>query len=404
MLDLSKLYVQIAALSSYQQGRAHYLEQALGIAKDQVKMILGNIDAFRHKLARATTSWLVAIPTDESPFKSHPPIDCPKSYSALSADGSQISPNRHSPHSAFLINIGFAELNYGRFQDSKPYKLKSEPYLFFEENDIKCRFGGEERSIEGQVLAVLRQKMESEALLAAIKSCSNRPAVAFVDGTLILWSIETDPERLQRLGTDDLKLQSFLSFMRLISDSKELGVPVGGYISLPGSNDAVNALKVSLCPSKIVDCDKCAYKTSGFDGSLPCDKINGVTDAQLFRCLLKDGERSSLFESSSEILKAYGDEKVFFFYLNVGREIARIEVPGWVARNKEALNLLHAICLDQANKGMGYPIVVAEAHEQAVVKSSDKSMFDQLVLQSLIRQSAPIKESQKALRKRGGFI
>ena len=40
-----------------------------------------------------------------------------------------------------------------------------------------------------------------------------------------------------------------------------------------------------------------------------------------------------------------------FFYINVGTSenpwLARVEIPGWVAKNTELLNALHAILIQQ---------------------------------------------------------
>lgn len=401
MLDINKLYKQISALGIYQQNRANDLIESLKAAEDQVRSASENSQAFRDKLEHASASWLIAIPTDEDPFDVLGPGVCPESYTVLSTDGSQINPDRHSTHPAFLINIGKVKIGYGDFFG---YDMESEPSLFFEERDIKRRYGGEEREVSGQVLAALRQKMEHESLRTMIEECGQKPAIAVVDGTLILWNVEANPKRLKELGTADLKQQAFLSFMRLVSTGKEVGVPVAGYISSPGSSDVVNSLKVSLCPSNPVNCKECPYKAASCDGALPCDKIDGITDAGLFCRLLGVGERSSLFKSTSEILEAYGDESVAFFYVNVGKEIARVEVPGWVARDKDMVELVHVVCLDQADKGLGYPVAVAEAHEQAVVKSADKHTFDQLIFQVFIKNGIPAAESRKALRKKGGFI
>jgi hypothetical protein len=403
LLDINKLYKQISALGTYQLNRSNDLAMALSAAEDQVEVISKDTGAFRDKMERAVTSWLMALPTDEDPFGVFAVEPCPESYIILSTDGSQIGPDRHSPHSAFLINMGKVKIGYGDFLG---YEMLSEPSLFFEEKDIKRRFGGEEREVSGQVLAALRQKMEHEALSAMILKCEQKPAVALVDGTLILWNIEANPKRLKELGTADLKQQAFLSFMHLLSTGKEARVPVAGYISSPGSSDVVNSLKVSLCPSERVNCKECPYKAASCDGVLPCDKIEGVTDAGLFRRLLKSkpGARSSLFKSTSEILEAYGDESVAFFYVNVGKEIARVEVPGWVARDKAMVDLVHTLCLDQAEKGAGYPVAVAKAHEQAVVKSADKHTFDQLIFQVFTKHGIPATGSRKALRKRRGFI
>ncbi|HEY3375124.1 MAG TPA: DNA double-strand break repair nuclease NurA [Candidatus Aquicultor sp.] len=401
VLNLNKLYEQIAALGSYQRNRAQSLASALHAAEDQVGLASADVVAFKRKIENAKTSWLVAELTDENPFEVHSPLPRPETYTVLSTDGSQISPDRHGPTPAFLINIGSVEIGYGGFHG---YRLDSEPTLFFEEKDTIRRFGGKERDVSGPVLAALRQKMEVEVLGDMISSCENKPAVALVDGTLILWMLETDPKSITSLGTADLKQQSFLAFMQLINTACDSALPVAGYISLPGSADVINALKVHICPIEPVNCDRCPYKGSVLDEYPPCDKINGITDAALFRRLLKPGERSSLFGSISDILQAYGDQRVYFFYVNVGKEIARVEVPGWVAHDKDALMLVHSVCLDQAEKGMGYPIAVAEAHEQAVVKTTDKASFERLVMRALIKQGTSAAESRKAIRKKGGFI
>ncbi|MDP2210311.1 MAG: DNA double-strand break repair nuclease NurA [Candidatus Aquicultor sp.] len=401
MLDLNKVFEQINALGSYQRGRAREIAAALGVADEQISQISQDIEAFARKIDNATTSWLVAMPTGEHPFSVFSPVAVPESYTVLSTDGSQICPDRHAPHHSLLINIGRVSIGYGDFHG---YAFESEPSLFFDECDIVRRFGGEEREVSGGVLGALRQKMEAEALSNMIERCAKKPAVALVDGTLILWNLETNPDRLNKLKEGDLKKESFVSFMKLIGDAKGGGVPLAGYISSPGSSDVVNALRVSLCAAEPVDCDKCPHAGAGFEGPPPCAKINGVTDSTLFRRLLKPGERSALFESRSQILKAYNGETVLFFYLNAGAEIARVELPLWVGRDKKMVELLHGVCLDQAEKGAGYPVAIAEAHEQAVVKAADKNMFDQLVSRAMIKAGAPVIESRKVLRKRGGFI
>ncbi len=47
-----------------------------------------------------------------------------------------------------------------------------------------------------------------------------------------------------------------------------------------------------------------------------------------------------------------------------------MEVPEWVARRKDLLDLTHALVLDQCRRGQGYPVALSEAHEQAVVTGS----------------------------------
>ena len=69
--------------------------------------------------------------------------------------------------------------------------------------------------------------------------------------------------------------------------------------------------------------------------------VAGVQDRELFSNLLGQGERSALFISQSSIVqKHYGVHQVYFFYLRVDDEIARVEIPRWVAMDESLLNLV----------------------------------------------------------------
>src|SRR5205823_1602462 len=104
-----------------------------------------------------------------------------------------------------------------------------------------------------------------------------------------------------------------------------------------------------------------------------CGVLEYATDALLFRRILRRGERSPLFGSRSRVLNEYRDveNRVRFFYLNTGDEIARVEVPAWVGDSPSLLDQVHALVTDQIRKGDGYPRALSEAHEQAVVRGPD---------------------------------
>ena len=105
---------------------------------------------------------------------------------------------------------------------------------------------------------------------------------------------------------------------------------------------------MAVCPNDIPDCDKQCPPQKERD----CAGLNGVRDRDIFFNLLEDGERSALFISPSKIVKDYyGDHKVYFFYLRVGDEIARVEIPQWAAENKDLLNLTHSLVFDQCQRG-----------------------------------------------------
>ena len=68
---------------------------------------------------------------------------------------------------------------------------------------------------------------------------------------------------------------------------------------------------------------------------------------------------------------ATGQEWSHFYYLNGGAEIARVEVPDWLAEDSELLALSHAMLVKQCQLGLGYPVATSEAHEQAVISGHD---------------------------------
>ena len=77
-------------------------------------------------------------------------------------------------------------------------------------------------------------------------------------------------------------------------------------------------------------------------------------------------------------------------------------MPAWVTEN--GIDFAHACLLDQNAKGLGYPLALQEAHEQAVVTGSDRRVFEHLMLDALKRQRVSEASSEKARSKRTRFI
>jgi NurA-like 5'-3' nuclease len=133
--------------------------------------------------------------------------------------------------------------------------------------------------------------------------------------------------------------------------------------------------------------------------------VAGVQDRELFINLLGQGERSALFISQSSIVqKHYSVHQVYFFYLRVDDEIARVEIPRWVATDESLLNLTHALVLDQCRRGHGYPVALTEAHEQAVVTGADREQFWQLVESLMVEEKMPTPTSAKSFSKRTRWV
>jgi hypothetical protein len=333
----------------------------------------------------------------------------PPELTVVAADGSQIFPDRNEVASCFLINLGFVVITYGTGE--RPL-LDSKPLLFYEDEDLYREWSGRKGMITREQVGHKRMAMEFDKLTQLVEvakagrgpldSARGRrraqgrgviyslPTVAMSDGTLILWMLEGKPLEFRRS-----MLRAFLSAMDRL---QALQTPVCGYISDPGSSDVINALRVGMCPENPTNCDRCPWAL-GEDPKIPCDPIAGVTDAVLFKRVLQPGERSALFESESKILDDYGPHRIAFFYVHTGSEVGRVEIPLWVAQDPDLLNLIHATTVDQCRKGRGYPVVLSESHEQAVVRGADRDVFYGLLREAFVRSHLDAGVSVKQLRK-----
>lgn len=386
MLNFSEVQRQLYRMVHEQSGRRQDFGQKVGIAVQEANRWVAGYPNLAAKIDGSKTSWLLA--RFEAPVTQvHPLPPHPECWVVFASDGSQIFPDRHEAMLCFLINIGSVALPYG-FND-RAY-LGNRPRLFYREGELYQRWGGRRVLVSEEIVSVRRHLMEVEELVRLARERKQRPAVALIDGTLILWTLEGKPV--------DFRFAMLKRFLKALDNLRELEVPIAGYISSPGSTDVINSLRVGICPYEFANCDKCEWLLRG--EIPPCATIEGVTDVHLFDRLLKPGERSALFWSSSQILNDYGNHRIGFFYLHAGLEIARLEVPKWVAENDEWLNLVHAVAYDQAAKGRGYPVALAEAHEQAVVRGAERELFYEMLEAALIQQGMKVSMTFKLMAKR----
>ena len=61
----------------------------------------------------------------------------------------------------------------------------------------------------------------------------------------------------------------------------------------------------------------------------------------------------------------------------------------------DAVDLVHTLIYDQCIKGQGYPVALARAHEQAIVRAADRRAFLSMVEGSLLRAELPATDSRK---------
>jgi hypothetical protein len=377
--------------------RRQHLERALGILTDQA----ADPDELEKKIAASLgkTTFLVARPVEGLDGRFPAPA-APAEFSVAASDGSQVDVDRHQSNRCCLVNTGGIVLDYGPHPDAI---LNSLPRLYWSNEDLTIRpaTGGGERLIEGTLLAVKRDVEECRHLADLVAGLPpSRPALALLDGSLIKWTLAG--KEYPEFVVEELLDKGFLACLSRIKQlNRERLLPVASYISFPGSTDVVNALRLAICPYDPADCDKCKETPSS---QRDCDAVAGIRDRDLFAPMLADGERSVLFGSQSKVLMRYGPHQVHFFYLRVDDEIARVEIPEWVARDKERLELTHSLILDQCRRGHGYPLALAEAHEQAVITGADRDNFRRLVELTLVEEHLPQTTSAKSRNKRTRWV
>ena len=394
-LDLSRVVKQITDMvSRLDTGRQERLEKvthAVAIMHGQI----GRLDALKKKIALSKTTWLVAEPVEVIDRHILPP-EPPADFTVIATDGSHIDVDRHHAMLCYLINIGSVMLRYG---DKPDAFLDSRPVIYSDDTElvITSPDGLREVPIEGNLLGIKRSVEECRQLAELARELpSGCTALALMDGSLILWNLEAYPEFVAEAMLDKSYLTCMDEIHRLTSDKN---IVVASYISFPRSTDVVNALRVAVCPRDFVDSDRCIDCTAR-----ECYAISGVYDRDLFSRILKPGERSALFISPSKIQKRYGRHLVYFFYLRLDGEIARVEIPRWVAEDKQRVDLVHMLVLDQSRRGQGYPVALSEAHEKAVVTGRDRDNFWRMIDNLLEEGHTPSFESGKSHSKRTRWI
>ncbi len=331
----------------------------------------------------------------EDPGRTHGLGPAPPEYTVIAADGSQVDIDRHAPVACYVINVGEVQINYGAHPQAA---LSSHPTLASAERldlDDAGESDEEQRSSRERVRIELERAVaEVRALRQLLERHHFRgPTLALLDGSLILWSARSAGEDGRHYV--DAYVAELEAIRRLAAGG---ALVLASYISSPGGREVVSALRVAFCHADRATCQRDCWGNRA--AQRPCDPADPLRDQDLFG-FLEAGQRSALFGSRQKVLNSYGpDNQVCFFYLNAGPEIARMEVPAWVAADSELVDLVHALAHDQCRRNFGYPVALVEAHEQAVVSEADRQEFWQLVRLALAQESLPEAGSAKAFSKR----
>jgi hypothetical protein len=182
-----------------------------------------------------------------------------------------------------------------------------------------------------------------------------------------------------------VEAQLIEAYGALLQGFADDGLPLASYISMPGNTVVVHLLQ---------------FDRGELDAPEADDTLTGLLDRTLFNAMLGVGERSAVFRSPSRIQSEYdAQSRICYVYLKVpapgGSEIARVEVPAWVADAPALMDRIHSVVLDECRKGKGYPIALSEAHEHAVIRGPERDAFARLMERRLRRSGRPVTGSRK---------
>jgi hypothetical protein len=382
-LDLPQLLPQVNKMGQSVVHRLSKFNQVL-------PQILTNLNAFstldadliHNKIQRAGENWPGAIPTNELINNSFPAPKPPDQFNIIASDGSQIHPDRHAPARYYLINIGGIHIQYG---SGEPPDTITDGRIFYEDEHLYDEKGFE---ISPSIINGLRDVSELEMLAQIGEKCRELPSLSLLDNGLLLWLAAQSGEQPSRqIGRI---LQRYLQQLSRIQRSN---IAIAGFIDRPRHANVIALLHLCSLASEEIS-----------EEVLQLSPYIGISDHILFRQILDPGHRSALFIQNSRLNRDFkkAQHEVYFFYLNTGEknQIARVEVPQWVANSPDLLNLTHSALIEQCKLTGGYPYALVRAHELAVVTNADRQTLDAMIQTTVMEHGWMLQHSLKSETKR----
>lgn len=331
------------------------LERSLDIAKEEIgeKLL---------RSAKPGNQHTALTLTQDAP-------DPPEQAILTAVDGSQIIPNRHDPFTYYVINVGAITYFHGQ---SKPPQTSTHPRLVFPQTTL-----APETYIDDSTIISMRRDLAEITTLANIASNwqdTPHPNLAILDQRLIYWP--AGGARTKESRDVLTKWQNQMDNMR------QANALLVGYIDAPLKRSVLTMLASLIALEK----DRYALKRL-------IDRVQsaiGLSDADLFHRVLKEpGQRSKVFadvsEHNTQFASSYdGNNEVYFFYFNPGRgNIARIDIPKWVATNPDHINTIHALLYSQCQIIHNYPYLITRADEIAVISFQDKEYLETMIANAM---------------------
>ncbi len=402
-IEFNKLLEQVRKMGAMISHLDFDMTDKLALAESRLASA-DDLDAIRHKIAYVRGPEI-------SGYRGAAPLDGPDAenlnyvfdlayeleYATLIAsDGSQVYPNEQSPVHYYLLNIGMFVYHHG--QDHVPETITL-PILAYHKDIVHDRNRQlvSNRTVDARRTVTEMQQLAQQAWKLHREGVRD-PLVTLFDNQLLFWASAdvTDGDKL---------LIDYWTGMGQLRDADAI---LAGYVDSPTRSRQVLRLLYLLSLGDEADIKAHeAQLASGGD-------LEGLRDMHLFDRVLEPGQRSAIMVQNSPRNLAYRQKnasfEVAFFYVKVANgyqtAIARVDIPMWVARERDAVNALHALILDQcAMQGRTpYPYALARADELALVSGQDRRKLDELIRMELRKQgvepgaAAPKLQSKRAAR------
>lgn len=299
-----------------------------------------------------------------------PEPELPPQAIVIAADGSQVYPDELAPVHYYLINLGLFVYHHGFEITPEQFTV---PDLRFHKDHVHDRYG---QLIRNRVVDDRRTVAEMRKL--ADEAWSRRrpdiPLITLYDNRLMYLPGGEDARESRDL------MSEYIGGMVHLHDS---GATLAGYIDNPFRSRRVIQLLHLLTFENREDL-KLRQSSMSAGGDM-----DGLRDVHLYTRVLGKGDRSAIMVQSSPQNKEFRDRgvnyEIAFFYLKVYNEaterVVRVDIPMWVARDKERVNALHALIIYQCKlQGRNpYPYALTRADELAWVGGKDKNKLEELI-------------------------
>jgi hypothetical protein len=209
---------------------------------------------------------------------------------------------------------------------------------------------------------------------------STLPTVVLFDGPVYFWHLYTH-EQCKQAAID--------KYIPVLHELYRAQIPLIGYTSFAKNKDILSILQATVSQHKAYFKE---YETvTVFEQSI---------DADICALFLTLGTRTCVFTYKNTLYNYPVSLQPCFVYVVLDDELVRLEFSRWLLDDQVLFESCLAIIKDQCAKGRGYPVALAEAHEQAVIKGPDRDYFYELLHTLALQAGHEYTCSKKSLHKR----